>query len=126
MSDDYDNTDRGAAFVPFPNQKFILQGKIDNQGNEERIVLIRTESRSGEPMIEVYQKVGVLFPNKSDNENAPHYTGPMYDNARRIAAWKKQKDGKNYMTISLSNYESQNSNEESEVSKRDLNDKIPF
>ena len=49
---EYDNTNRGAAFKPFPEQKFILQGKVQvthNDINKEvPVALIMAESQSGE------------------------------------------------------------------------------
>ena len=58
-------------------------------------------------IIEVYQKVGVLFENdKRGNENAPDYSGPMEDYAAQtqmqIAGWKKQKDDNNYLSMQIS------------------------
>ena len=98
---DYDNTDKGAAFKPFDQQKLILQGKINDAGTDRKIVLIKDQTKSGKQLIEVFEKVGTLFVNeKKETENAPDYTGPM--NERRMAAWKRMKDGAPYMTFALS------------------------
>ena len=79
MADEYDNTDRGAAFGPFPTQSMILQGKLNDRGEDLKVVLVKDETRSGKKIIEVYQKVGVLFENdKKGNENAPDYTCLLY------------------------------------------------
>ena len=103
---DYDNTDKGAAFKPFDQQKLILQGKINDAGTDRKIVLIKDQTKSGKQLIEVFEKVGTLFVNeKKETENAPDYTGPM--NERRMAAWKRMKDGAPYMTFALSDNKQQ-------------------
>jgi hypothetical protein len=102
---DYDNIDKGAAFPPFEKQGLILQGKINSNGTDMKIVLVKDETKGGKRLIEIYQKVGVLFENdKKGNENAPDYAGPFEHIAlqRRVAAWRRMKDGKPYMTLSVS------------------------
>lgn len=116
---DYDNTNRGAAFPPFEKQKLILQGKINERGIDSKIVLVKDETKGGTTLIEVYQKVGVLFQNdKKKSETEPDYSGPL-DTGMRLAAWRKMKDGKPFMTFSLS--------QPQERKQDDLpNDIIPF
>ena len=125
---DYDNTDKGAAFKPFETQKLILQGKINDGGNERKVVLIKDQTKGGKQIIEVFEKAGTLFVNeKKESENAPDYTGPVSSNNRdrRLAAWKRMKDGNPDMTFSISDQRQQQ--EEPEVRKPsfDEND-IPF
>jgi len=118
---DYDNTDKGAAFRPFETQSLILQGKVDSNGNEIKTVLVKDITRDGKVLIEVYEKIGVLFENdKRGNENAPDYTGPFQH--RRIAAWKRVKDGKPYMTFAVSDAQQK----ESQTSNSLPDDDIPF
>jgi hypothetical protein len=120
---DYDNTDKGAAFKPFDTQKLILQGKINDEGNDRKIVLIKDQTKAGKQIIEVFEKVGTLFVNeKKESENAPDYTGPLH--SRRIAAWKRMKDGEKYMTFSLSNQ--REAKEEAPRKPSFDDDKIPF
>lgn len=102
---DYDNTNRGAAFPPFPEQQLILQGKLDIHGNENNVACILQQSKSGEKRIEVYRKIGVLFENdKQGNDKAPDYSGPLEGifDGLRIAGWKGMKDNKPYMTMQVS------------------------
>ena len=121
---EYDNTNSGAVFKPFETMKLILQGKVNIEGNERKIVLVADKTKSDKKIIEVYQKVGVLFEeDKGDNEKRPDYSGPLEDYATnkdmRIAAWNRQSDGGNkYMSLSISEKQSKGGN--------DLNDKIPF
>lgn len=124
MADTYDNTDRGAAFAPFDTQKLILQGKVNDKGVDRKITLVKDQTRAGKTIIEVYEKVAVLFENdKKGNESAPDYTGPMGE-SRRIAAWRKMKDDKPYMTFNLSDNMQGSSSKPSVDTIMD--DKIPF
>lgn len=101
MAETYDNLDKGAAFKPFDTQKLILQGKVNNNGNDRKVVLIKDQTKAGKAIIEVFEKVGTLFVNeKKDSEAAPDYTGPVWE--RRIAAWKRVKEGNPYMTFAIS------------------------
>lgn len=118
---DYDNTDRGAAFRPFDTQSLILQGKVNSQGVDCKIVLIKDQTRDGKTIIEVYEKAGVLFENdKKGNESAPDYTGPFHE-FRRLAAWRRMKDDKPYMSLNVSDKQQ---NEQQSVSSK-LDDEIP-
>jgi uncharacterized protein (DUF736 family) len=122
MAENYDNTDRGAAFKPFDTQKLILQGKLNDTGKDMKIVMIKDETRGGKNIIEVFEKIGVLFENdKKGNENAPDYTGPINE-FRRLAAWRKSKDGQAYMTMSVSDAKQGNNDSSNAVT----DDKIPF
>lgn len=99
---EYDDNNRGAAFTPFPTQKLILQGKINVDGRDMKIVNIMDETRDGKQIIEIYQKVGTLFQNENTKEGAPDYTGPLFEE-KRLAAWKRMKDNKPYMSFNVSN-----------------------
>ena len=99
---EYDNNNTGAAFTPFPSQQMILQGKINVDGTDSKIVLVKDETRDGRQIIEVYQKMGTVFENdKKSNAAAPDYSGPLGD-AKRIAGWRKMKDNKPYMSFQIS------------------------
>ena len=121
---EYDDRNRGAAFTPFPTQRLILQGKINVDGRDMKVVNIMDETRDGKQIIEVYQKVGVLFQNDNDKESAPDYTGPLLED-KRIAAWKRMKDNKPYMSFVVSDkQDGQQTN--TAPSTGLLNDNIPF
>ena len=122
---EYDNTDKGAAFKPFDQQKLILQGKINDAGTDRKIVLIKDQTKSGKQLIEVFEKVGTLFVNeKKETENAPDYTGPM--NERRMAAWKRMKDGAPYMTFALSDNKPKDQDKTETQAKPGPEDEIDF
>lgn len=102
MAEQYDDTNRGAAFTPFPTQQMILQGKLNVEGADKKVMLVRDQTRDGKPIIEMYEKIGVFFDNdKKGNESAPDYSGPLGDD-KRLAGWKKMKDGKPYMSFQVS------------------------
>jgi len=121
---EYDNTNSGAVFKPFETMKMILQGKVNIEGNDRKVVLVADKTKSDKKIIEVYQKVAVLFEeDKGDNEKRPDYSGPVEDYATsknmRIAAWKRQSENNNkYMSLSLSEKQGKGGN--------DFDDKIPF
>ncbi len=121
---EYDNTNSGAVFKPFETMKMILQGKVNIEGNDRKVVLVADKTKSDKKIIEVYQKVGVLFEeDKGDNEKRPDYSGPLEDYATdkdmRIAAWKRQSDGGNkYMSLQIS--------EKQKKEGGNLDDEIPF
>jgi hypothetical protein len=121
---DYDDTNKGAAFPPFETQRLILQGKVNDQGKEMKVVLVADQTRDGKKLIEIYEKVGVLFENdQKGNENAPNYTGPINE-FRRIAAWRRMKEGKPYMTFSVS--EKTQGQQQQQQEQGLPNDGIPF
>ena len=113
---EYDDTNKGAAFTPFPNQQLILQGAINIEGKDSKVVLIKNKTKAGVEIIEVYEKMAALFVNdKRNNEAAPDFSGPIGE-TKRIAGWRRMKDDKPYMSFNIS--EKQN--------KGLPNDDIPF
>ena len=43
---EYDNTNSGAVFKPFETMKMILQGKVNIEGNDRKVVLIADKTKS--------------------------------------------------------------------------------
>ena len=41
----YDDTNRGAAFTPFPTQQMILQGKVNVEGVDSKVVLVKDQTK---------------------------------------------------------------------------------
>jgi len=126
---EYDNTNTGAAFKPFEEQKFILQGKLNMNGNDLRIALIKTKTKDGREIIEVYTKSGVLFSNNKTSENQPDYSGPVemqhVVGEMRVAAWKKAKDGSPYLSFQASSDQDKGAASAPAASGLD-DDNIPF
>ena len=125
MSQTYDKTDSGAVFPPRDNHKMILTGKANNDGKDCQMVVTLSTLPDGRKIMDVYEKVGTLFPNEqSDNTNAPDYTGPI--GSRRVAAWKKQKDDMAYMSLSFSDKKQGGGNGNSYQQANPNSDDIPF
>lgn len=101
----YDSTNSGVFFKPHEDQKLIGQGRLDVEGAESRIVVVKERlKRDGDPVFVVYQRMGVLFPNdKKGNDKAPDRSGPLdaYPD-HRVAAWQGEKDGRRYMSLKVS------------------------
>tara|TARA_R100000935_G_scaffold56169_1_gene87232 strand:+ start:7330 stop:7710 length:381 start_codon:yes stop_codon:yes gene_type:complete len=99
----YDDTNRGAAFTPFPTQTLILQGKMNIEGQDKKICLIKDETKDGKSIIEIYEKIAVLFENDKDgNEKRPDFSGPMQNNDRlKVSGWRREKDDKPYISLSV-------------------------
>ena len=118
MAEEYDNTNSGGAWPPFPTQTFILQGNLDINSKDHRIICLQNVTKDGRKTIEVYQKMGILFENdKKGKEQAPDYSGPLDDHENlRIAGWRKKSKDSDKMFISFKVSEG----------KGFTNDMIPF
>jgi len=132
---DYDNTNRGAAFKPFDDQKFILQGKLDIDGKEYPIVVMQMTSKNGNKRLEVYQKMGAIFEEKEkSSENAPDYSGPldMISGNLQMAGWKGQSEKGHYLSLKVSERLAKKeegvstSASDTPVGTDSLDDEVPF
>lgn len=124
---EYDDTNRGAAFTPFPTQQMILQGKMNVEGNDYKIVLVKDSTKDGRNIVEVYRKMAVLFDNdKKGNDAAPDYSGPVGED-KRIAGWRRMKDGKPYMSFQVSDKQASGQQQQQTSSVPDISfdDEIP-
>jgi len=118
----YDDTNRGAAFTPFPTQQMILQGKVNVEGVDSKVVLVKDQTKDGRGIVEVYQKMAVMFDNdKKGNDAAPDYSGPVGED-KRIAGWRRMKDGKPYMSFQISDKQQGQQSASSSLPE----DSIPF
>lgn len=89
---DYDNTDRGSFFKPRADESLLVQGKLNSNGDEHRLVIVKASLPDGGTARDLYVKVGTLYENdKSQNEKAPDFSGPIQlpnQEKRRLACWK--------------------------------------
>lgn len=95
---DYDNTDRGSFFKPRADMSLLVQGPLNSQGSDYRVVIIKNALPDGGATRDVYIKAGTLYENdKSLNKDLPDFSGPVTmpdGEKRRIACWKTiSKDG---------------------------------
>ena len=132
---EYDNINNGVAFPPFEDMKMILQGKMNVEGRDGKYAVVSRQTRDGRSIMEVYEKVGVMFKNDNTKDGAPDYSGTMYNVQdktapwtdphvnRRVAAWRRQKDGKPYMSFEVSEIRGKKG---STVPSQLQDDNIPF
>ena len=135
MNGEFDNTNRGSVHAPFPEQKFILQGNLNVDGDDKNIALIAGQLKDGRKVIHVYHKVGMMYENeKEEGSNKPDYGGPIgasgITKPKRIAGWKKIKQDENgntkaWMSLQLKELEEQQTQIQEPQSEIDIED-IPF
>ena len=81
-----------AFFKPRADESLLVQGKLNSNGDEHRIVIIKASLPDGGTARDVYAKIGTMYENdKSQNEKSPDFSGPVQlpnQEKRRIACWK--------------------------------------
>ena len=101
---EYDNTNQGAAHPPFETQQLILTGKLDVEGDNKQIAIVKDTDKSGEAILVVYQRIGCMYSNAdaTAENKKPAYSGPQ-DGSRRLAAWRStSKNGVNFLSLRTS------------------------
>ena len=132
MSDkEYDSENSGAVFPPFADQKYILQGEIDIEKSNHKLVVVKGKTKQGVDIIKFYTELCAIFPNQSTNQNAPDYTGKLNDSwnvkNNRIAAWVKEYQDKKYMSLQFSESQTKETLDNTEKTSNDsIDDEIPF
>tara|TARA_X000001388_G_C2214825_1_gene116698 strand:- start:203 stop:619 length:417 start_codon:yes stop_codon:yes gene_type:complete len=138
MSEEYSDTNSGAVFPPFPDQKYILQGSLDIEGAKHNVVVIKGKTKKGVDIVKFYTEFCAIFPNDKTKETAPDYTGKCNERFKfsehdiRIAAWVKEYKDAKYMSLQMSEAKP---NEEKPIDVKEkksdslddiLDDDIPF
>ena len=99
---DYDNTNRGAVFPPMEQQRLLLTGSLDFDGEGKKsLALVTDTDKQGRDVFVVYQRVGVLYMNEdaTDANKQPAYSGLM-DGDMRLAAWRSESEkGTKYLSL---------------------------
>lgn len=106
----YDNTNRGAIFAALQSEWLSGTGKVNIDGTEYQVAVVRRTNQDGTETRDLYVKVGRLFPNKSDNEKAPALSGPFdwMGGKKRIAGWNvKTPKGVELLSVRVSDAEGQ-------------------
>lgn len=101
---DYDNTNSGVVFAPWPDSRMAGQGKININGKDNKVIMVHEKlSANGNPVRCLYERVAVLFDNdKKGNDGAPDYSGPIDTHHNlRIAGWSGEKDGKPHLSLKI-------------------------
>jgi uncharacterized protein (DUF736 family) len=101
---DYDNTNRGGMF-PTGNQELLRQGKVNFNGAELQLCIVKVITQSGKTVFKVYREIGAVFVNdKKGNEKAPDMSGKVEHNGAdwKMAGWRKEsQNGLPYTSISV-------------------------
>ena len=131
----YDNTNKGALWKIKDDYKVIMNGNINMEGHDRRVIAVSRKNAQGEPTISLYEEIGNLKKHESENDRAPSAKGVLdvrkLENTKSVGAWKKnKKDGEEFWSISLGDYVSQ-TNEKTEdldntAISENLEDDIPF
>jgi len=102
---EYDNTNSGALFNA-ENQKLLRSGPVNINGNDEYMAIVQSKTRSGKTIFEVFQKVGVVFPNEKRDENDADMSGNISNlkDGLEMKIWGRKRESKNgnpFTSISL-------------------------
>lgn len=125
----YDNTNQGILFANTDDWIITQQGKINMNGNDERIIAIQRNNKDGIPILEIYKAMGTLKKNEDkNNQDQPDAKGVInvLSNVKSmvISAWKKSNEkGNNYISLSIRDFDNGN-NEKKIVDDKDS--KEPF
>ena len=129
---EYDNRNKGAGFQPYPDQKFILSGKMDIKGNERKIVMMAGTTQNGKKIVEVYQRCSIMFEETNPENNKPNYSGPLDDytifeteDKMRMAGWVKEHNGNKMISFEISPSTNQDSSKDKHTLGGVGNDQIP-
>lgn len=128
---DYDNTNRGAVFPPMEQQRLLLTGSLDFDGQGKKsLALVTDTDKQGRDVFVVYQRVGVLYMNEdaTDANKQPAYSGPM-DGDMRLAAWRSESEkGTKYLSLKREAKQggSPQAAAPSSDASQDLDNTIPF
>jgi len=134
----YDNRNKGALWKIKDNYKVIMNGNINMEGHDRRVIAVSRKNAQGEPTISLYEEIGNLKKHESENDRAPSAKGVLdirkLENTKSVGAWKKnKKDGEEFWSISLSDYETKGQNNDNDIVMdndnthlSEIEDDIPF
>ena len=139
-----DNTNSGILYKNSDDWKIIQQGKLNIEGEEQRIIGVSRKNKDGQPMVELYRAIGTLKKNEDkQSDKSPNAKGVVNkikdSGAMTISAWKETSErGNPYTSLKCKEFsanedykdqdekndEQQLNSEESTI--EDLDDEIPF
>jgi hypothetical protein len=102
---EYDDRNRGIFWEPYPEQKLVGAGKLDVDGKERKIAIIREPlTANGEPKLVIYAKVAVLWPTDPAKmgEKSPAFSGPLdIGQSLRVAGWPGEKNDRRFVQLKV-------------------------
>ena len=123
---------KGSVFeIDNKTGKLILSGRINIQEwkrdqkdeYDPRTVVLRTENANGDPRLEVYVQLGVLFP--ADDEKKYAYSGPC-GTGKIFAYAEETADKKRFLNLSIADDAQPAKQEEPAVANEPVDDDVPF
>ena len=135
-----DDTNSGILFNNSDDWKIIQQGKLNIDGEDQRIIGVKRLNKEGKPIIELYRAIGTLKANEDkQSEKSPDAKGVVNKISDKVAmtisAWREKYDkGNAYTSLKLrefSNEYNQDTQQPTEQTTTDntdeeLDDDIPF
>jgi len=98
-----DNTNSGILYKNSDNWQIIQQGKLNIDGDEQRIIGVSRKNKDGQPMVELYRAIGTLKKNQDkQSDKSPNAKGVVNKikdtGAMTISAWKETSEAGNPYT----------------------------
>ena len=131
----YDNTNKGALWKLKEEYKVVMNGNINMEGHDRRVIAVSRKNAQGEPIISLYEEIGNLKKYDSENEKSPTAKGLVdirkLESTKSIGAWiRTKKDGEEFWSVSLSDYVTEKKNDTEDLDNtaisENLEDDIPF
>lgn len=125
----YDDTNTAVVYKPRDSEQLLSTGKVNIDGEEIRILILKTTLPDGKIIRDVYSKDGSLFENQDNGNNNPLFSGPFKH--LRLAFWlkKNEKYGSFLSGVVEPPRDAPKKEEppkQNNDSKDDLDDDIPF
>ena len=110
-----DNTNSGILYKNSDNWQIIQQGKLNIDGDEQRIIGVSRKNKDGQPMVELYRAIGTLKKNQDkQSDKSPNAKGVVNKikdtGAMTISAWKETSEaGNQYTSLKVREFSSDSS-----------------
>jgi len=110
-----DNTNSGILYKNTDDWKIIQQGKLNIEGDEQRIIGVSRKNKDGQPMVELYRAIGTLKKNEDkQSDKSPNAKGVvnkvMDKGAMTISGWKETSEAGNpYTSLKVREFSSDSS-----------------
>ena len=86
----YDDTNTAVVYKPRESEQLLSTGRVNIDGEETKILILKTTLPDGTVIRDVYTKDGTLFENEDNGNNNPLFSGPFKH--LRLAFWLKKNE----------------------------------
>ena len=132
-----DNTNSGILYKNTDDWKIIQQGKLNIEGDEQRIIGVSRKNKDGQLMVELYRAIGTLKKNEDkQSDKSPNAKGVvnkvMDKGAMTISGWKETSEAGNpYTSLKVREFSSDSSysdpnSERNVLHKEEIDDDIDW